>query len=166
MTKRNAFHSVRVLVAFVWIALFVYLVYTFFNPIDFFLKRRDQARKNDLTQIEKAIQVYYKSNGRYPPNPDAHTFVIMNAEAQGVNWGEAWTPYMKEVPKDPDFPRRSYLYISPDPNGQSYLLYASLERDADNALCNKGKVCANVPSGVLCGEMICNYGISSINITP
>ncbi len=147
------------------------------NPVAQFGKARDAKRKSDLSQIEKALETFYQDNGKYP---DTVSFKIMSTKGDNsaADWGtNQWAPYMSTLPKDPSG-SRNYVYYSPTDTftgrqGQSYYLYASLEGGAnDSQACNKGNACvsltANNLSGTVCGTgvPVCNYGISSPNVSP
>ena len=140
------------------------------NPIEQIKKSSDSTRKSDLAQIKRALDLYYDDNGRYPAS--SADFKITNG-ASSVAWGSAWQPYMNKLPKDPSS-KNSYLYYSPPAaQGQSYYIYANLERGSkDPQACNAGSVCESISSGGAgfpvansCGGT-CNYGISSANVTP
>jgi hypothetical protein len=84
-----------------------------------------------------------------------------------VDWGKAWQPYMNLLPKDPKT-GKNYVYYS---TGQSYYLYASLDRGSkDPQICqnlNGNGECPNVPAANLCGTGVkCNYGVTTPNVSP
>lgn len=83
-------------------------------------KARDARRYIDLTQIQKALEVYYTDNDKYPLSTS--TF-----EIQGAPWGSPWQPYLSTVPNDPSSPNKTYSYYSED--GLSFQLYADFERE-------------------------------------
>src|SRR4051812_9967415 len=60
------------------------------NPIAQIDKAQDAHRKSDLAEIQKALDLYYQDNGRYPVSTG--TYQITNAA-----WGGAWTPYIGRV---------------------------------------------------------------------
>lgn len=134
------------------------------NPLEQFKKSNDARRKSDLYQIQRALETYYDDNGRYPLS--SNDFQIQNG-ANTITWGTSWQPYMNILPKDPASPSKSYVYYAPDTvNGQTYYLYGSLDRGADDPqVCNGGALCAHVPSGATCGD-VCNFGVSSPNVSP
>ncbi|MCL5439272.1 MAG: hypothetical protein M1268_04810, partial [Patescibacteria group bacterium] len=71
------------------------------------------------------------------------------------------------LPSDPNKSKKYVYYSSQD--GQSYYLYASLDREGkDPQACNGGNQCTNVPANVKCGSAtdICNYGATSPNVNP
>lgn len=114
------------------------------------IKSRDSQRKSDLSQIQKALEMYYNDHGQYPSS----------IPAGGGSWqDEEGTLYMKKVPKDPKDPAHVYLYQQRD-SGAGYTLYARLENTNDP--CFKTGVCKDY--GLSCGSGNCNYGIASSNI--
>lgn len=134
---------------------------TVLDPFSQFQKANDAKRKADLSQIQKALETYFQDNNKYPSS--SSDFKIIKLDSTPANWGSPFTPYMTLLPKDPK-PQRNYVYYS---TGQSYYLYASLERNNDLALCNKGNPCPNLPSGASCGSNVtCNFGVSSSNVSP
>lgn len=135
------------------------------NPLAQLQKANDAERKSDLSQIQKALETFYQDNGKYP---DTISFKIKNTNnGNAAEWGtDQWAPYMKVLPKDPSSVK-NYIYYS-TVDGQTYYLYASLDRGAGDAqACNGGNVCTNLPSGSSCGTgVICNYGVSTPNVSP
>ncbi len=113
------------------------------------IKGRDAQRKNDLSQIQKALEMYYNDYSYYPTDdyPASGSFI----DAKG-------TLYMKEMPQDPKF--GSYPYSS---DGTFYLLYARLENSQDP--CFESGLC-NEDYGVTCGNENCNYSVASPNRIP
>ena len=122
------------------------------------MKANDSKRKSDLAQIQRALEVYYQDNRKYP---DAVDYKIKRLDDSTADWGEQWTPYMGNLPKDPRSPSKNYVYNATD-SGQTYCIYASLDIGVDITLNT-----ACFPSRASCGtDYKCNYGISSPNITP
>jgi len=117
------------------------------------IKGRDAQRKSDLSQIQKALEMYYNDYSGYPET----------LPAGGSSWLDATkrTLYMKEVPKDPKDPAQKYLYQQKN-NGTSYALYATVENTNDS--CFKSGVCKDY--GITCGKENCNYGVASANVSP
>jgi len=112
------------------------------------IKGRDAQRKNDLSQIQKALELYSNDHQSYPDS----------LPAAGSSWqDENKTLYMKEIPEDPKF--GAYPYSS---DGSFYLLYARLENEEDPCF-DKG-LCKDY--GLACGEENCNYAVASPNRTP
>lgn len=133
------------------------------NPSDQVLKANDARRKSDLTEIQRALETYYQDNGRYPVASGNKIFTTSL-----IDWGTSWQPYMNVLPDDPNG-SNSYVYYS-TPDGQSYILYASLERGSkDPDACNSGNACTSLstyginPTG--CGGT-CNYAVGSSDMRP
>lgn len=143
--------------------IFAAAILAFVNPREQILKANDAKRKSDLAQIQRALESYYQDNGRYPTVSSNKIFTTTL-----VNWGAPWQPYMNIVPKDP-VTAHTYVYYS-TADGQSYVLYANLERGAkDPQACNSGNACTSMATyGVAsnaCGAT-CNYAVASSDIVP
>ena len=146
------------------------------NPVDQIQKANDARRKSDLLQIQKALEQYYEDSGRYPPSSSDYKIVEAGSDpSSGTDWGNPWTPYMNLLPQDPSSPTKTYVYYTPD--GQSYYLYASLDRGGnDKQACHSnGDPCDSLSnqtpaiSSTACstdGSSKCNYGVSSPNVSP
>ena len=81
-------------------------------------------------------------------------------------WGSSWKPYMDVIPIEADSSRNYAYWVDESADGQAYRLYASLDRGSkDESACFGGNTCPNLPDGVSCGG-ICNYGVSSPNVSP
>lgn len=137
-------------------------VLTILNPVAQIEKANDSRRKSDLAEIQKALETYNQDNNGKYPSSSADYKIVYNSNT--VSWGsKLLAPYMTTLPKDP-VPTRNYVYYS---NGQSYWIYASLQRSNDPQLCNVGNPCTNLPSGATCGtNATCNFGVSSPNTSP
>lgn len=135
------------------------------NPSSQVAKANDARRKSDLAQIQRSLEAYFQDNGRYPASSPID--YKMNP-GNKIEWGSPWQPYMNIVPKDPASSRQYAYYASAD--GQTYVLYASLERGTkDPDACPGAYGCPNLATyGIpqqACGG-ICNYGVSSSNVNP
>jgi len=176
----RGFTMIELIVSIGILAILSVFLITTLNPYEQYLKSQDARRKSDLAQIQKALEVYYQDNGRYPYSTggtgDATTrFRIIDAGGVTKNWGDSWTPYIQIIPKDTG--KRTYFYVVSS-TGQSYWLYASLQRgNKDPQSCfekgtvqNDNETCTNVPVNRYCDLAIdiakCNYGVSSSNESP
>lgn len=111
------------------------------------MKGRDAQRKHDLSQISKALEMYYNDRKIYPPAAD----IVF-----GATWEDAQeTVYMKTIPDDPR--GCSYKYVQKD-SGKGYALYARLENLQDKSIKAYTESC--------CGTNVCNYAVASQNVTP
>ncbi|MSU26163.1 MAG: prepilin-type N-terminal cleavage/methylation domain-containing protein [Candidatus Levybacteria bacterium] len=140
------------------------------DPLAQINKANDARRKSDLALIQKALEEYYQDNGSYPmsqPNNNCSSGLFYKYQTTCAEWGKSWIPYMDKLPIDPDSSRNYHYYSSL--SGQAYYIYASLESNSsDPQLCNSGDTCSSAPIRVFCGNdaNICNYGVSSPNVSP
>lgn len=137
------------------------------NPFAQIQKANDAKRKSDLSQVQKALETYYQDNGRYPAHSVSPVYRIIRLDGSTADWGTQFSPYMATLPKDP---RGLYKYVYyASTNGQSYWLYASLERSNDPQMCNAGNPCTSITSNGIsqtaCGGT-CNFAITSSNVSP
>lgn len=157
--KNNGFTLIEVIVVVSILSVITLAVITILNPVLQIQKARDTQRKADLSQIQKALESYYQDNGSYPQSTSSPY------QIPGAAWNTPWRPYMNLLPKDPSSGR--YVYYS---DGQSYYLYANLERGSkDTQACANlnANECGNKPFSTpnACGGP-CNYGVSSPDKTP
>ena len=163
----RGFTLIELLVAIAVLGVVASALFAAINPVKRINQANDARRKTDLAQIQRALEQFYQdNNGKYPPNSGPSDYRILGFSG-AVNWGSSWPPYINVLPKDPKAPAKTYIYISSD--GQSYQLYASLDQGgSDPQACNSGGSCSGVLAGVTCGSAtdICNYGVSSPNVSP
>lgn len=140
------------------------------DPLAQFQKANDTKKKSDFSQIQKALEAYYQDFGKYPLSSTAAPLYRITVPGSPtsvtINWGSPWRPYMNLLPKDPTI-SKNYVYYS---SGQSYWLYASLDRGSkDPQACAGGQCSAPLGSGIdmtsACGG-VCNFGVSSPNVSP
>lgn len=162
----RGFSFVELIIVIAVIAILAAAGITILDPLTQFQKAQDSKRKSDLSQLQKALDAFYQDNGRYP-NAVSYKIEKLDDEDVGIEWGTAWLPYMAALPKDPASSKNFVYHISP--NGQSYYIYASLDRGDDSQACNSGNACSSLASNNIaenaCGG-ICNYGVSSSNVSP
>lgn len=135
------------------------------DPAAQFQKANDARRKADISQIEKALETFYQDVGKYP---EVESNKIKGLDGNAVDWGTSFMPYISALPADPNSSKK-YVYHMGS-GGQTYYLYASLDRGAnDPQACNQGDACASLNSNGIsddaCGGT-CNYGVSSPNVSP
>lgn len=120
------------------------------------LKSRDAQRKNDLGQVQRALESYYNDHGTYPPASNDGTLL-------GTTWGGVFqdttpTVYMNKLPNDFKEPTMQFFYVT-SADDMKYQIFTYLENDKDEDI-NTSIV------GKICGTMDCNYGVSSPNTRP
>src|SRR5436309_14060188 len=95
--------------------------------------------------MQRALEIYYQDLGRYPVSSADYK---ISANNQTINWGTTWLPYIGKLPADPVV-GHVYIYYAPaSANGQTYYLYANLERSGkDPQACNSGNACSSLTQG-------------------
>jgi general secretion pathway protein G len=164
---RKGFTLLELIVVIALIGVLAVVLLTIIDPLGQFQKAANAQRKSDISQIQKALEAYYNDHGSYPEDSNYQIYDPIVSKVYG--WGDPWTPYIDKLPIDPSATKRYVYQASSD--GQSYSIYASLDRPAqDSQACNSdGSECSNAPSGGVCGKgqsSACTYGVSSPNISP
>lgn len=98
------------------------------------MKARDATRKNDLKQIQTALNLYQSIWQVLPDSNVSYQIVGCNTPPIACLWGETWSRegiiYMKPLPAEPVSSRPSYYYRK---TGESaFILKATLENENDN----------------------------------
>jgi len=143
------------------------------NPLAQIQKAQDAKRKSDLSQIQKAVETYYQDVGKYPASSvGALPYRIIRLGNTIADWGQEFQPYMSILPKDPSSSKK-YVYYSPSiSNGQTYYIYASLDRGANDPQACKNQWCQSLAQDInlitACDppDGPCDYGVSSPNVSP
>ena len=145
------------------------------DPLGQIQKANDAKRKSDLEQLQRTLEVYYNDNGKYPSSSTTAPTYRLYPNSVLYDWGSVWTPYNTTLPIDPTSSTRNYVYYA-SLNGQSYWIYASLEKSGDPQLCSPldingecSGIAANGITANSCGSSPgkpCNYGVSSPNVSP
>jgi len=169
----KGFTLVEMLVAIGILGIMATAALVVLNPFTQIQKGNDAKRKADLSQIQKALEIYYQDYGAYPDQSGFELDPITSSP--GITpvlktlktWGSTWRPYMNVIPSDP-VSTKNYVYYVTN-NGQSYYLYASLDRGIHDPQTCSGNLCMG--SGIdmthnPCGSGNCNFGVSSPDKTP
>lgn len=169
----KGFTLIEMLVVIAILGILAVTLLAVINPNAQLQKANDAHRKSDLESLQRALELYYQDNGCYPNavnNEISTNDTAGCANGTAVAWGSSWQPYMATLPKDP-VSTQTYIYYTPaNSNKQTYYLYTSLQRGAnDPNACNKGSACTSLSgsgiSNTACGGT-CNYGVSSSNVSP
>jgi type II secretion system protein G len=157
MKNRKGFTLVEMVVTIAILSILATTAIAVLNPFAQFQKANDAKRMTDLSQIQKALETYYQDHQSYPPQNGANDYRINDGRL--IDWGKSWQPYMNVIPKDPSS-NKNYVYSVGD-NGQSYFIYASLDRVNSSNQCSGADPCGSTKC-----VGTCNFGISSPNKTP
>ena len=167
----KGFTLIELLIVIAVISVLAVALLSTVNPIEQFKKSRDAERKTALAQLQRALEAYFQDHGKYPDSSaDYRIISVVDGATSTLTWGDTWQPYMDVLPEDPGSPTLKYAYYSPPAeNGQTYYLYASLERgNKDPKVCNNGDRCSSLPTAnpSPCGGDVCNFGVSTPNELP
>jgi type II secretion system protein G len=103
------------------------------------MKARDGQRKSDLSNITRALEMYYNDHGEYPVSNEGEIQIGEGEEATTLPWGSSFetadTLYMKALPRDPEAAASGdsdwdYCYMSD--GGDQFMIFARLENERDN----------------------------------
>lgn len=159
--KKPAFTLIELLIAVVIIGILSAVGLGQFFTAQ--IRARDTQRKDNLSSVAKALEMYYNDQGRYPAD---------------LSWGnslvdpdEPETIYMKDLPNDPSSGAK-YDYET-DESGSYYRLYAYIEHGEDRCFesgqCWRREDWPDVGyPGTDCGEgedtvLPCHYCLASPN---
>lgn len=125
------------------------------------IKARDAQRKSDLSNVARALEMYYNDYESYPENNSSGQLVV---DGNSLPWGTGFetdeTIYMKDLPQDPGFSDGEdwrYCYVSN--GGDDYKLYARLENENDMDYQDHFN-----PTPANCNSIDYTYVITSSNI--
>jgi general secretion pathway protein G len=127
-------------------------------------KARDAQRKNDLSQIVRALETYVNDFGSYPADDGGGQ--ILGCDDGGTSscaWGDDFVAtyngssqiYMSDLPDDPQ-DGANYYYVS---DGVDFALYSTLENNND-PYC-RDDLSSEADCGVECKYKVINSGADS-----
>lgn len=123
------------------------------NPVAQLAKARDAQRKNDLRQIQIALDAYYSDNNKYPPSGPGD-----------CNWSSwaCWSDfnnftssgYITTVPRDPQnrdlgncgSTPNCHVYRYCNPAQDKYILAVNLEAPNNSPMSNNGDCSTGGPN--------------------
>jgi len=100
------------------------------------IKARDAQRKSDLSNIARALEMYYNDNQSYPTASNGMIVVDQGSGDTELNWGTEFfatfgstdVVYMKRLPEESNSDI-SYCYSSNE--GRDFYLFSTLENEND-----------------------------------
>lgn len=132
-------------------------------------KGRDTRRKNDLSQIQKALEMYYEDYSSYP------TTITLGSKFCKTNpCGALDKVYMIKLPNDPQYSTSypvntsTYTYLR-EPSGAYYYLLSCIENgnDMGNGISQAGYSNPFGAGTITCGTCgDCKYVINAFNAPP
>lgn len=149
--SRSGFTIVELLIVIVVIAILAAITIVAYNGIQ--QRARDSQRKQDVATIQKALEMYYMDNGKYPPGSSTGMGIdAWSTTASTSSWADLETqlsPYIQKLPTDPIATKNTstltnlgynYVYFADKigyycstTKGQMYLLVYKLESgEVDN----------------------------------
>ncbi len=138
------------------------------NFITSLMKGRDARRKEDLNQIQKALEMYYEDKKAYP-TPAA----VPNALPYGSSLSDpvSGKVYMENVPNDPGGTTSNSYGYTTDSGGTYYKLYACLENNQQVLPYKSASSTITCPTsctytGGGTTQVPCIWGVSSTNAVP
>jgi len=153
MKNKKGFTLVELLVVMAIISILTILSVANFRNVQ--IKARDAQRKSDLSQLQKALELYFNDHGTYPDssvNGEVNTFGWkVPGTTSGGNFTDGNTVYLKEMVGDPSA-NPNYCYTS---DGTYYVVYARLENINDPKI-----------GSYTCNGESYNYEASSPNPEP
>ncbi len=116
-------------------------------------RARDLKRKTDLQAISQSLRLYYNDARAFPEGDSTNSYQIKGCGTVGTpldcSWGGSFatdtSTYMSSLPLDPsstDDSPLNYQYYSPD--GDSYLIVASLENLSDQDIVDSQTRCSTL----------------------
>lgn len=148
-SRKNGFTLVELLFVIAIIALISMLTAVLIDVAR--EKARDTVRRDDLSQVNKAMQMYYSNNTKYPTAGTCGESDIIANDADKLLCGgsrlkDANTEYFAQIPQDP-VNSGDQQYILADVSDETYCIHVALEQGGwfvcKNSACND--------SGTKCG---------------
>jgi prepilin-type N-terminal cleavage/methylation domain-containing protein len=117
---------------------------------------RDSTRKTDTELIRSGIEIYKSDCNGYPVGSGNPSTVLATGGSALMGDGSTTScslgnTYISQIPNDPTFPNRNYLYYS---DGTVYEICVSLEQVQSGGSVTCG-------SSSSCGSSACNYKVTN-----
>lgn len=122
MKIEKGFTLIELLVTMVILGILA--TFMFANVLNGLPRARDSQRKNDLKQLQTALQLYYTDNHMYPDSTNCNS---STQPCWQLLLGEDTGKYIKTMPKDPSNNTYRYCRVSLD----KYVIVANLENTND-----------------------------------
>lgn len=168
--KLSGFTLIELILVMILLSLLAIILLPNFTTT--LIKGRDAQRKNDVSQIQKALEMYYEENRSYPTFTDIFNKKLCTTSECDNSTD---TIFMVNVPNDPKSPSYTYLYLPEPTTSQNnlssfYYILTPIENSLDSHtnVSQKGFIFNGI--ALQCGASIpCKYYVSSSNapqLTP
>ncbi len=118
---KHGFSLVELLVVITIIAIMSIVAYTAVGGQT--VKARDARRKQDITTIQQALELYYAENGKYPTPSGTNAL----QSGSDISLGQIPKKYLSDIPKDPGTANHDYVYVKKITGDPAYQIAATLE---------------------------------------
>lgn len=126
--KQTGFTIVELLIVVVVIAILAAITIVSYNGIS--SQARDSQRKNDISVIAKALEMYYIDNGRFPSSAgDSSTINDSWSTTVDSSWSHLRSQlvpkYISNLPTDPQNTLNKNVHAEADARGYAYFTNTS-----------------------------------------
>lgn len=125
---KKGFTLIELLIAISIVAVLSAVGFTVYQSVQ--SKARDSIRKNDLSKLATALEIYYQQNNQFVVGSDRGDLTSCDSSLTSTFYTSMASGMTNGVPADP-LTRQAYCYISLS-SGQSFRLFAKME-NANNA---------------------------------
>lgn len=123
-TKNPGFTIVEIIVAVVVVAILASVTIISYNGAQ--QRARDTDRKSDISNLVKALEMYYSDNGQYPTTSTSSSTINSSWYNSGdSSWSEFTTLMSKYMDKVPTDPTNTTNLSGLSANGYTYAYYGN-----------------------------------------
>ncbi len=162
ISKSKGFTLLELMIVIILLSILALLLIG--NYMSSLTKGRDSQRKNDLNQIQRALEMYYEDTNHYPVLIDSQLFGKKFCDTSpDVN--SCSKIYMVRTPKDPNSGYTYHYVTDGTASPQTYYVYSAIENLQDQSQGVSIKGYTGIDSS--CGtNILCRYYVSSPNANP
>jgi general secretion pathway protein G len=168
VSKQSGFTLVELMVVISIMAVLTGIIGGSFLTTRF--RARDAERKNNMSQLQRALEMYYTDNRAYPAASGTEIAGCGLSGTDACAWGAQFkntttgTVYMVQLPSDAKRPTIQYVY-EVNATHTKYRLYTRLENEQDSGTDHNHDGNTGDTYSVTCGTSLCNFGMASPTTT-